>query len=395
MTENGAIKVDTAYRSNVPEHLRGRRLQRSRRLRYRSDAVRPDPGRDRRRPGDRRDPVQRQPARRQLRPGADRGVRHPRGRLGRADRGARRASRATTSQTFKTSFRPLLHTLTAEPVRTMMKLVVDRASDRVLGCHMVGDDAAEIIQGLAVALTAGATKARVRRDRRSASERGGRVRHHVPGNGVSRAQRSRGRRHGARPGRPRAGGRSPPSRCRTTRMRRRWPRSRRSCRAIRRWCSRARRATSRSSWPTSAPAGHSCSRAATAPNPSPSSTPTTSATRLRVFLQMAVVLTFGAAMPVVKVGRMAGQFAKPRSAPTERQGDLELPSYRGDIVNGLEFEAAARLPDPARQIQAYAQAAATLNLAARLHRRRLCGTHPGAQLDARLRRPLAPGRALP
>jgi glutathione reductase (NADPH) len=62
-------------------------------------------------------------------------------------------------QTFKTSFRPLLHTLTAEPVRTMMKLVVDRASDRVLGCHMVGDDAAEIIQGLAVALTAGVTKA--------------------------------------------------------------------------------------------------------------------------------------------------------------------------------------------------------------------------------------------
>jgi 3-deoxy-7-phosphoheptulonate synthase len=67
-------------------------------------------------------------------------------------------------------------------------------------------------------------------------------------------------------------------------------------------------------------------------------------------------------MPVVKVGRMAGQFAKPRSAPTERQGDMELPSYRGDIVNGLEFDAAARIPDPARQIQAYAQAAATLNL---------------------------------
>jgi 3-deoxy-7-phosphoheptulonate synthase len=83
---------------------------------------------------------------------------------------------------------------------------------------------------------------------------------------------------------------------------------------------------------------------------------------LRVLLQMAVVLTYGAAMPVVKVGRMAGQFAKPRSAPTERHGDLELPSYRGDIVNGLEFEDAARLPDPARQVQAYAQAAATLNL---------------------------------
>jgi 3-deoxy-7-phosphoheptulonate synthase len=83
---------------------------------------------------------------------------------------------------------------------------------------------------------------------------------------------------------------------------------------------------------------------------------------LRVFLQMAVVLTYGAAMPVVKVGRMAGQFAKPRSAPTERQGEIELPSYRGDIVNGLEFDETARVPDPARQIQAYAQAAATLNL---------------------------------
>jgi 3-deoxy-7-phosphoheptulonate synthase len=82
----------------------------------------------------------------------------------------------------------------------------------------------------------------------------------------------------------------------------------------------------------------------------------------RVFLQMAVVLTYGAAMPVVKVGRMAGQFAKPRSEPTERQGAVELPSYRGDIVNGLEFEQGVRSPDPARQIQAYAQAAATLNL---------------------------------
>ena len=61
--------------------------------------------------------------------------------------------------TYKTSFRPLLHTLTGQPVKVMMKLVVDRASERVLGCHMVGEDAGEIIQGLAVALTAGATKA--------------------------------------------------------------------------------------------------------------------------------------------------------------------------------------------------------------------------------------------
>jgi len=82
----------------------------------------------------------------------------------------------------------------------------------------------------------------------------------------------------------------------------------------------------------------------------------------RVLLQMAVVLTFGAACPVVKVGRMAGQFAKPRSAPTEVQNGVELPSYRGDIVNGIEFDARARVPDPERLIQGYNQSAATLNL---------------------------------
>ena len=82
----------------------------------------------------------------------------------------------------------------------------------------------------------------------------------------------------------------------------------------------------------------------------------------RVLLQMAVVLTYGAGMPVVKVGRMAGQFAKPRSGDTETQDGVELPSYRGDIINGIEFDAAARAPDPERMYSAYAQAAATLNL---------------------------------
>jgi 3-deoxy-7-phosphoheptulonate synthase len=82
----------------------------------------------------------------------------------------------------------------------------------------------------------------------------------------------------------------------------------------------------------------------------------------RVFLQMAVVLTFAAASPVVKVGRIAGQFAKPRSSPTEKRGGVELPSYRGDVVNGAEFSAAARIPDPRRLIEAYHQSAATLNL---------------------------------
>jgi 3-deoxy-7-phosphoheptulonate synthase len=82
----------------------------------------------------------------------------------------------------------------------------------------------------------------------------------------------------------------------------------------------------------------------------------------KVMLQMAVVLTYGAACPVVKLGRMAGQFAKPRSSETETQNATTLPSYRGDIINGLEFDAAAREPDPQRMVQAYSQSAATLNL---------------------------------
>jgi len=82
----------------------------------------------------------------------------------------------------------------------------------------------------------------------------------------------------------------------------------------------------------------------------------------KVLLQMAVVLTFGGGVPVVKVGRLAGQFAKPRSSDVEKQGDLTLPSYRGDIINSLDFDAAGREPDPSRMIQAYSQSAATLNL---------------------------------
>jgi 3-deoxy-7-phosphoheptulonate synthase len=82
----------------------------------------------------------------------------------------------------------------------------------------------------------------------------------------------------------------------------------------------------------------------------------------RVILQMAVVLTFASKLPVVKLGRMAGQFAKPRSAPTEMIGGEELPSYRGDNVNDIAPNAAARAPDPQRMIRAYSQSAATLNL---------------------------------
>ncbi len=82
----------------------------------------------------------------------------------------------------------------------------------------------------------------------------------------------------------------------------------------------------------------------------------------RVFLQMAVVLTFAGSQPVVKIGRIAGQFAKPRSSDNETKGAVTLPSYRGDIINGIEFDLAARTPDPNRQEMAYRQSAATLNL---------------------------------
>ncbi|MGA2129265.1 MAG: 3-deoxy-7-phosphoheptulonate synthase class II [Xanthobacteraceae bacterium] len=82
----------------------------------------------------------------------------------------------------------------------------------------------------------------------------------------------------------------------------------------------------------------------------------------RVFLQMAVVLTYAAASPVVKVGRIAGQFAKPRSSGMEKRDGKELPSYRGDIVNDIAFTESARRPDPRRQIEAYSRSAATLNL---------------------------------
>ncbi len=82
----------------------------------------------------------------------------------------------------------------------------------------------------------------------------------------------------------------------------------------------------------------------------------------RVLMQMSIILTYGASLPVIKVGRMAGQFAKPRSEPFEVQDGVELPIYRGDIINGIEFDPESRKADPNRLLQAYSQAAATLNL---------------------------------
>jgi 3-deoxy-7-phosphoheptulonate synthase len=84
--------------------------------------------------------------------------------------------------------------------------------------------------------------------------------------------------------------------------------------------------------------------------------------KLRVILQMAIVLTYSMGVPVVKIGRMAGQFAKPRSSGTEKIGDVELPSFRGHIVNDAAFTAEARMPNPERLVQAYHQSSSTLNL---------------------------------
>ncbi len=89
----------------------------------------------------------------------------------------------------------------------------------------------------------------------------------------------------------------------------------------------------------------------------------------RALLQMAIVMTYAAACPVVKVGRLGGQFAKPRSSDVECQGNVTLPSYRGDIINAIQFEERARTPDPERMLSAYAQAANTVNL--------LCGLSHG------------------
>jgi 3-deoxy-7-phosphoheptulonate synthase len=84
--------------------------------------------------------------------------------------------------------------------------------------------------------------------------------------------------------------------------------------------------------------------------------------RVKTILQMAVVLTYGASMPVIKMGRMAGQFAKPRSSDTETRGDVTLPAFRGDIINGYDFTPESRTPDPRRLMKAYNTSASTLNL---------------------------------
>ena len=147
-----------------------------------------------------------------------------------------------------------------------------------------------------------------------------------------------------------------------SRRRRPWPAPRRACAAIRRWSSPARRASSRRALAKVAAGEAFLLQGGDCAESFVDFTANNIRDTFRVLLQMAVVLTYGAGVPVVKVGRMAGQFAKPRSSNVEKIGGVELPSYRGDNVNGFEFTAEARMPDPERMVQAYNQSAATLNL---------------------------------
>ena len=165
--------------------------------------------------------------------------------------------------------------------------------------------------------------------------------------------------------------------------------------AFRRWFLQARRASSRRRSAKSPPARPSCSRAAIAPSPSPSIRPTISATSSALFLQMAVVLTFAGSSPVVKVGRVAGQFAKPRSAPNETIGGVELPSYRGDIINGIEFTPEARIARSAPPARGLPPVGRDAEPAARLRDRRLRQPRERASLDARLRQGQPAVRPLP
>ena len=82
----------------------------------------------------------------------------------------------------------------------------------------------------------------------------------------------------------------------------------------------------------------------------------------KVMLQMSLVMTYSASLPIVKLGRIAGQFSKPRSSPVEKKNGVELPSYLGDNINGIEFNEKSRVPDPKRLFKAYSQSASTLNL---------------------------------
>ena len=135
----------------------------------------------------------------------------------------------------------------------------------------------------------------------------------------------------------------------------------RSCRGCRpSWCP-GKWTRHASGWRPPSAARRSCCRAAIAPRPSTTASRTRSRRKLKILLQMSLVLLHGLKKPVIRVGRIAGQYAKPRSADIETRDGVTLPSYRGDLVNRPEFTAAARAPDPQLLLRGYERAALTLN----------------------------------
>ena len=184
------------------------------------------------------------------------------------------------------------------------------------------------------------------------------------------------------------------SRCPTIPTRRHWTRSRRSCRSIRRWSLRARPAGSRHISAPQRVARRSCLQGGDCAEAFDQFSADAIRDTFKVMLQMAMVLTYGAKVPVIKVGRMAGQFAKPRSAPTEVIDGVELPSYRGDIINELAFTPEARIPDPGQDAASLYTGRGHAEPAARLLDRRFRGCAPRPCLDARLYR-WRKGREIP
>ena len=138
----------------------------------------------------------------------------------------------------------------------------------------------------------------------------------------------------------------------------------------------------------------SCSRRVTARSRSTTSRPITIREKLKIMLQMAAVLTYGATLPVVKVGRIAGQFAKPRSSPDRAVGGVELPSFRGHIVNDDAADAEARTPDPDRMVSGLPPVGRDAQPPTGVHEGRVRRHHPGARVEPGVRRQLARGAAV-
>jgi hypothetical protein len=297
---------------------------------------------------------------------------------------------------YKTTFRPMKATLSGRDTRTLMKLVVDGHTDRLVGAHIVGPDAGEMIQLIGIAVKMKATKAdfdATMAVHPTASEELVTMREKTATHVRQAANKRRNRRNiryllgswvvfgrplaaldiraAARYKSPFPHGKFEQRECRS--VAERWTREswrgkpivqvpeypdQAALQAVEKqlaaypplvFAGEARNLKEQLGRVAQGEGfllqGGDCAESFTDPSANNISA-NNIRDFLRVFLQMAVVLTYAAAVPVVKVGRIAGQFAKPRSSPFEKKNGQELPSYRGDIINGPEFSAQARQPDP-------------------------------------------------